>query len=152
MFRTIRGILPLAAILACSFAGTGCATVATGGGGKQTVTVTSTPQGAAVVVDGQPQGVTPAKVALNRTEAHTIELSAPGYESAHLSVSKHLNPWLLGNVLLGGIIGVVIDVVTDATYTLSPSELNVHLKSKELGPLLGQRQTNSPAVPQLPTH
>src|SRR5205085_4482 len=109
-----RGRAALAALVLCAVSGTGCATIATGGGGSQTVTVTSTPPGASVLVDGQPQGVTPATVSLSRKSEHTVELAAAGYEPARLTVTKKLNPWLIGNLLLGGLIGVVVDVATDA--------------------------------------
>src|SRR5688500_13185083 len=95
-------------------AGQGGATVASGGGGDQRITITTNPPGAAVVVDGQPQGASPAAIPLSRKTEHQVEISAPGYETAHVTIRRNLNPWLLGNVLVGGFIGLAVDIVSDA--------------------------------------
>lgn len=108
--------------------GSGCATVASGGGGDQTVKVVSDPPGATVVIDGQPVGTTPAEVKLGRKTSHTVEVSAPGYETTRLAVNSEFNPWVIGNVVFGGIIGIVVDLATGATSTLSPDELTVKLR------------------------
>jgi hypothetical protein len=119
--------LTLLGVLGGTLSG-GCATVATGGGGSQKVKVTSDPPGATVLVDGKPFGVTPAAVPLNRKTDHQIEVSAPGYETAQVTVQPHVNPWLLGNIIFGGIPGLLVDVVTDSTHSLTPGDLKVQLR------------------------
>jgi len=108
--------------------GSGCATVASGGGGDQTVKVVSDPPGATVVIDGQPVRATPAEVKLGRKTSHTVEVSSLGYETTRLAVNSEFNPWVIGNVVFGGIIGIVVDLATGATSTLSPDELTVKLR------------------------
>jgi hypothetical protein len=108
-------------------AGSGCATVATGGGGDQTVSIATTPPGAAVVIDGKPAGVSPVQVPLARADHHTVRLSAPGYEPATVAVRRKLNPWLIGNLVVGGPVGLVVDVVSDACHRLSPNQIEVTL-------------------------
>src|SRR5262249_38808877 len=105
----------------------GCATI-TGGARDQEIEITSNPPGAAVVVDGQPRGTTPARMQLSRKTEHQVELSYPGYETAHLSLQRQLNPWVFGNLLCGGLIGITVDVCTDATHSLTPGELAVNLR------------------------
>jgi hypothetical protein len=111
----------------------GCATVVSRGGRDQNVTISADTPGATILVDGQPTGTAPATVPLSRKSEHTIDVTAPGYETAHLTVRRRLNPWLFGNLIIGGPIGLVIDVVTDSTHTLSPDELKVNLKPLPAG-------------------
>jgi hypothetical protein len=106
---------------------TGCATI-TGGSRDPQVNITSDPPGAAVWVDHEPRGATPAIVELNRKSEHKITVVQPGCEPATATVKRSLNPWVFGNIVLGGLIGVVVDVCTDATYKLSPSEIHFNLK------------------------
>ncbi len=109
------------------FLTSGCATVA-GGWKDKEVTVTTEPPGAAVTVDGQPHGQTPAVVKLSRKADHQVVVTHPGYETATLTVNQRLNPWIFGNLLFGGLVGVVVDVCTHATFTLSPDEITLKLQ------------------------
>jgi hypothetical protein len=106
----------------------GCATVATGGGGDQTVRITSDVPGADVTVDGLPAGATPAEVKLSRRSTHTVEVAAAGFETTRLAVAPQFNPWVIGNVVFGGVVGIVVDFATGATTTLKPNELTVKLR------------------------
>lgn len=109
------------------FAGApGCATVV-GGWRDQEVKITSEPPGATVLVDGQPVGSTPTMVPLSRKTEHQIDITQPGYSHAHFTLRRQLNPWVFGNVLIGGIVGAVVDVCTDATHTLTPDDIRVTL-------------------------
>jgi hypothetical protein len=59
-------------------------------------------------------------------------VQSPGYESAKVMIRSRFNPWVVGNIVVGGLIGVVVDVVTDATWTLSSDALNIQLKPLSL--------------------
>jgi len=120
--------LPLTAVLGLMVIGTGCATVVTRGGQDQKVTILSDTPGASLVVDGQPTGTAPGTVELTRNREHTVQVVAPGYEPAQVTVRRRLNPWLFGNLLIGGPIGLVIDVISDSTHTLSPDQTKVTLR------------------------
>lgn len=124
--RPAAGVLGFLILITVS---PGCATV-TGGCRDQKVKITSNPAGAAVVVDGQPLGATPAAVDLSRKTEHQVEISYPGYETAQMSIHRQLNPWLFGNLFLGGPVGLIVDVCTDATHQLSPDEIKVQLHSQ----------------------
>ncbi len=116
-------------ILAILLIGPGCGTI-TGGSRDQKVKITSNPAGAAVVVDGQPQGATPAAVDLSRKTEHQVTLSYPGCETAQMTIRRQLNPWLFGNLVLGGPVGLIVDVCTGATHQLSPDEITVQLHNQ----------------------
>jgi hypothetical protein len=108
--------------------GSGCATMVLGGDRDQRIKIISDPPGAVVTVDGQPHGVTPAAVPLSRETDHKVVLVADGYEPAELTLKRYVNPWLLGNVVFGGPVGLAVDVVTDSTHILVPNILDVTLK------------------------
>jgi hypothetical protein len=126
---TARYPAKILGILVTLLVGPGCATI-TGGGRDQKVKITSNPAGAAVVVDGQPQGETPATVDLSRKTEHQVALSYPGCEPAQMTIHRGLNPWLFGNLVLGGPVGLIVDVCTGATHQLSPDEITVQLHSQ----------------------
>ncbi len=98
-------------------------------GGSEDVKVTSEPGGAKVVVDGAERGVTPLEVDLERKQAHTIILSTDGYKESIKQIQRRLSWWLAGNAIVGGLIGLVVDVLSGGGYTLDPSELHVPLES-----------------------
>jgi hypothetical protein len=104
----------------------GCATVA-GGSGPQKVKVESDPPGAAVFVDERPCGVTPTTVALDRNVVHHIRLEKDGYAATAADLKPGVNPWVFGNLLVGGLVGIVIDVATDSERRLYPGGVDVHL-------------------------
>ena len=104
----------------------GCATI-TGGTGPQKIKVASNPSGATVIVDGRPCGITPATVSLDRKVEHRIQLDKAGYLLAEADLKPSINPWIFGNVVVGGLIGVVVDLATDSERRLSPSKVDIQL-------------------------
>jgi hypothetical protein len=65
---------------------------------------------------------------------YTATISAPGYQTAQVPIGSTLNPWLLGNVLIGGIPGLVIDSATGAAWKPKRDEVNQNLMPFE-GPV-----------------
>ncbi len=128
--RFLGRLVPIMILIA---AGPGCATV-TGGCRDQNVKITSNPVGAAVLVDGQPAGSTPTAVKLCRKTEHHVEIAYPGCETAQVTIARRLNPWLFGNIILGGPIGLVVDICTDATHNLSPDDVHVQLQGQKEPP------------------
>jgi hypothetical protein len=89
----------------------GCATIMAGG--PDHVPVNSNPPGAAVYVDNQLVGQTPMVVTLNREHsAGVIRVEAPGYVPVTVVRAKGINGWFWANLCIGGVIGMVIDLVT----------------------------------------
>lgn len=126
MLRHIRHIMGVLSVVGLA---TGCATVV-GGSRDPKVEVTSNPPGATITVDGQPRGVTPAVVELSRKSDHEVVIQQASFETAVVPVKRKLNPWVFGNVLIGGLIGVVVDVATDSTHCLSTDKVHVNLQNK----------------------
>lgn len=105
----------------------GCATMINGT--TQRVSVTSTPPGAAVLVDGKEAGTTPKTVILDRSRAHEVTLRMAGQPEYRQVLVTRVSRAFIGcdGVLLfiGGI-GLItgfVDMMTGAMYTLSPEEV-----------------------------
>ncbi len=107
--------------LGASLALTGCATIANGE--TQKMQVKSKPKLAQVTVDGTLAGKTHITLDLARKQDHTVELSLPGYETMRFALTRKVSGWFYGNILLGGIIGLVVDMSNGSMYALTPKEL-----------------------------
>ncbi len=123
VFQLIRRSISICiAAVAATSCFSGCATIV-GGGHDQAVHIDSEPHGARVWVDGRPQGVTPTDVALSRRQEHQVQLDLDGYPSYVTTLTPGCNPWVFGNLLAGGLVGLAVDASTGAVSTLYPSEV-----------------------------
>jgi len=100
----------------------GCGTIIHGS--TQDVSVSSTPSGAEVTIDGSDVGETPITQSLDRGSQHTIKLSIDGFESESIIVNKKVSGWVAGNIIFGGLIGLAVDAGTGGRYKLSPTSIN----------------------------
>lgn len=101
----------------------GCATVASGK--TQDVMIRSNPTGANVLIDGMMSGTTPMLANLVRKKRHTIQVSRQGYETVTRATARGFNWWYLGNLILGGVIGLIVDPITGAIYEVKPDAVYV---------------------------
>lgn len=125
----------------------GCATIVHLGGSED-VKVTSEPVGAKVVVDGADRGVTPLEVGLERKKAHTVVVSKDGYKESTKQIQSQLSWWLAGNAIFGGLIGLVVDLLSGGGYTLDPAEVHMALESgAATAKIPAEALTPTPAVP-----
>jgi hypothetical protein len=114
----------------------GCASIISGG--TQPVTIKSVPDGASVTVTNRAgekihNGTTPVTLTLNRgagyfkTETYKVEVKKEGYESRQLDIVSTINGWYIGNILFGGVIGLLaVDPATGAMYAF-PDSVNATL-------------------------
>ena len=95
-----------------------CATLFSGS--NQKITVQSEPPGAEVYVNGRrTYRQTPCKVVVDRKgddKQQHYTLKKEGYSHYHHSDHARMNPVTLGNILLGGIIGIGIDWMSGSIY------------------------------------
>ena len=79
---------------------------------------------------------TPGVVSLKRNRRFFLParymavIEAPGYEPTQVTIRSTLNPWILGNVVIGGIPGLIVVNATGAAWTPSHSEIH-----RQLAPL-----------------
>ena len=103
-----------------------CATIVSGI--RQTVKFDSTPTNATVFIDETEVGKTPFETKLERTREYEVEIRLEGYEPYKTKLTKQFNAWYIGNIVFGGIIGLVVDPITGAIYRLTPNEINAQLQ------------------------
>ncbi|WP_146450716.1 hypothetical protein [Bythopirellula polymerisocia] len=108
-------------------------------GRDTSVSIHSSPSSAQVKVSNEKgetvaTGITPAKVSLKRGNGffkkaprYTATIQKPGYEAATVAIVPKVNPWVLGNVTLGGVPGVAADSATGAMWRYSPDDINQSL-------------------------
>ncbi len=87
--------------------------------------VFSTPQGALVTVNGLPHGHTPVIITTDPDRDLLITIERPSCPVFQTVVASTTNPWTFGNILIGGIVGLIIDSATGAMYQYEPRSLTV---------------------------
>jgi hypothetical protein len=103
----------------------GCASIISGR--TATVQINSSPSNAQVVIhDKHGKQVltttTPASVELRRKDKfiwpakYTATIDKPGYKTATVPIDSKINPWIVGNVVLGGVVGLAVDNATGAAW------------------------------------
>lgn len=107
---------------------TGCATIINGS--NQNVKITSKPKAANVTIDGKMKGQTPYVAKLRRKDSHIIVIEMGGYEPFEMLIEKKLSGWVFGNIVIGGLPGLVVDVLTGAMYKLDPDRVKVTLQEQ----------------------
>ena len=111
---------------------TGCATIAHGP--NQSVVFTSMPAGATVEVDGKVRGTTPTTVVLPREKkTYDVRVTKDGYMEATAQLIAEVSGWIWGNLAIGGLFGIVVDMATGAMNNLTPERLDVTLTPIERG-------------------
>lgn len=89
--------------LALAVAASGCSLV---NGPRQVVAVRSTPSGAAVMLDGEPVGVTPMDVRVLRHNADPmLSIEMDGFEHVDRELERGFSGLFVGDVLLAGFFG-----------------------------------------------
>jgi len=100
----------------------GCATVVSGK--YQNIPVTSDPPGVKVRSSSGPYIITPGSFQLRRNEDHTLVAEYPGFEPQQKVLKHKLQGWFWGNILLGGIIGGIVDLSSGASDDLVPDKVH----------------------------
>ena len=96
-------------ILAALCGTAGCATIMASGPDK--VSVVTNPPGAHVFVNQSEAGQTPVVIDLDRAQEDVeIRLELPGFTPMAFVRSRHVNGWVYANFLIGGLLGIIVDV------------------------------------------
>ena len=119
--RIIARLIPVALLGSLS----ACATIFTGT--SQRIVLDTNPQGASC--DVQQGGImvahvprTPDMVDVSKSSAAIeVTCSKPGYHTQRLTEISGANGWVFGNLVIGGLVGVVIDFGSGAAYRYQPS-------------------------------
>ncbi len=109
----------------------GCATIMTGT--SKDISITSNPTGARIEIastDGKPvlTGTTPSSVKLRKKDEYIVKINLEGYKEVTVAISHKFNSWVFGNILIGGIPGLIIDYITGAMNDLEPGVISIGLE------------------------
>jgi hypothetical protein len=116
----------------CAFGTLGaCATVTRGS--EDAWVINSEPSGAKVeTTNGHQCSATPCAIKMKRKSEFTATLTKKGYKPATVQVSHKTAgagaAGVAGNVLLGGVIGLGVDMYTGASQDLVPNPVTVTLE------------------------
>ena len=99
----------------------GCATVATGK--YQDILVTSKPSGAEVTSSTGRRTITPGTLTLRRSEPCILVAQLEGYPELQRHLTRTTEGWFWGNILLGGIVGGVVDVASGSNKKIKENEV-----------------------------
>lgn len=101
---------------------TSCATIVSGS--KQRIEVNSTPTNSTVYIDNKEVGKTPYNTKLKRNQSYSLKVTNEGYLPYQIDLQREFNAWFIGNVAIGGLIGIIVDPITGAMYKLKPVQYN----------------------------
>jgi hypothetical protein len=129
----------------------GCASIISGRHAE--VSINSFPSDAHVVVRDKrgrevANAITPATVALKRKDKfifparYTATIEAPGYQPVCVPIGSTVNPWILGNIVVGGIPGLIVDNATGAVWMPTASQID-----QQLTPMQTAQRSRNPRAP-----
>jgi len=110
----------------------GCAAIV-GGGSSQVVSIAATPSAARYAIRSSSgiemsSGPLPASVRLPRKNEYQIDITLEGYEPRTVALTRGTNGWIWGNLVIGWIVGFIIDFATGAAYKIEPAVVDVTLE------------------------
>ena len=107
-----------------------CATIIKGT--SQNISIDSSPPKAKVVVKTtggveEFTGETPASVKLSKKKEYVATISLEGYKDATVQITQNFEAWTIGNIICGGVIGLIVDAVDGAMWKLEPDQIKITL-------------------------
>jgi hypothetical protein len=116
--RVVTAIVIVPYFSACSFFGPH----------MQTITVSSDPAGAEVLLNGTRVGETPLRTQVPRRDELLVEVRKPGYETAYRSASRTLSTFGILDVIGGAVILIpFIGLLSPAAWEQDPETFGITL-------------------------
>jgi len=102
-------------------------------GPTQSVDFSSQPAGAKITIDRKDYGVTPKSVDLRRRgrlkgensekKEYAVKIELDGYYPYEIKIKREMDGWFLGNIIFGGLLGIIIDAGNGSMYKLTPDQV-----------------------------
>jgi len=107
---------------------------------SQEVSISSNPSGAVVTDNGFQLGKTPLVASLKRKGNHNIKIELEGYQPYEVVLARSMSGWIFGNIIFGGIPGLIIDLITGGVYVLKPDQIQAELIKQGINLTIGENQ------------
>ena len=124
--KTLTSILTISIFLLFTQA---CGTIMQGT--TQQVGISSNPSNASVTINGQNHGNTPMIIDLKRKDSHMVRIQLDGYQPYETNLTRSTSGWVWGNIVFGGLIGLVVDASAGGMYKLTPEQIDSELRSSQ---------------------
>jgi hypothetical protein len=136
-------------VLTLAVAASGCATVIRGT--KQDFHIETDPPGATATLSTGQTCTTPCTLRLPRKEAFDVTFSMDGYQEGTAHVTSGWSragtqTFVVGNIILGGLVGMGVDASNGATRDLNPNPLVATLIEEG-----AEMPATTPAAPASPS-
>ena len=105
----------------------GCASIVTPGRFRP-VEVKTQPPGAQVFLNDRYEGRSPLTLRVDRKRDHRVRFLLEGREPYEDTIESGLNGWVFGNILLGGPIGLIVDLINGSVSAPKPGAFDVDLR------------------------
>lgn len=140
----------------------GCATIM-GKSAPETLNIRSTPDQASVIITDEMgtkvfEGKTPTTLPLEKRKGYfsgkkyDVRILKEGFEEQIVTVDTKVGGWYIGNVLFGGLIGLlIVDPATGAMWTLDTNEVNVSFNALKQGALTESTNTSIVLLQDVPS-
>jgi hypothetical protein len=112
-------------VVILAFLVTGCATIVSGR--TQDIAFDSVPAGADVMLNDGTKTVTPGTLTLKRRGNYLATFMKDPFPPRPVEIQSATNWWVLGNVLIGGFVGFIVDMATGAAHRLVPDYVMVDM-------------------------
>jgi hypothetical protein len=128
---TTRPVALLTSLTVLAGSITGCAAIVQGP--REDVKVRSIPPGVVARAGPDRQVITPGEISgLKRNQDHKIVFEKEGLTTREVTLESTPSWWLLGNLVFGGIIGLIVDFATGAGYRLKPGNVEVDMMTGDV--------------------
>jgi len=66
-------------------------------------------------------------------QSYNLKVELPGYKSTEVELHTQLSGWYFGNIIFGGLIGlVIVDPLTGSMWNIAPDEIDQRLSSSQV--------------------
>lgn len=133
----MRKVFVFISIVAIATLFSSCATIVAGGDPSITISSSSVTEPVTITTEKQtyPNVTLPAVVQVKRKklDGQRIRIEAENYKFQDIVLRKAVNGWAFGNILIGGIIGLSVDLITNCVSKPAQEEFNIEptFKKKE---------------------
>jgi hypothetical protein len=130
-----------ASLLALALTSMSCASIIHGS--TQIIDFNSQPAGATITIDGKTYGETPMAIPLKRNgrlsgqpdgkTMYAVTISMDGYYPYDIKLKRELDGWFFGNIIFGGLIGIIVDAASGSMYKLTPDQVIAQMSQLTAG-------------------